>query len=97
VKKAGNKEPQTGDNQVWNRMLTVWVDESKEQDEKVVWRELENATLPPELEIIRHEVLMCQQIWRSLSDLWVIIPYAKSIRFASVENQRNPGMLLDII
>jgi hypothetical protein len=37
----------TGDDKVWNRMLTVWVDESREQDEKVLIRELGNATLPP--------------------------------------------------
>jgi primase-polymerase (primpol)-like protein len=44
----------TGDDQVWNWMLTVWVDESREQDDKVLIRELGNATLPPQPEIIRH-------------------------------------------
>ena len=87
----------TGDDQVWNRMLTVWVDESKEQDDRVLNRELDDATLPPQPDIVRHEVLVCQQIWRSLSDKWVIIPFAKQIRFSSSENRRNTGMLLDII
>jgi len=87
----------TGDDQVWNRMLTVWVDESREQDDRVLVRELDSATLPPQPEIIRHEIQVCQQMWRLLSDQWVIIPYANDIRFSSSENRRNPGMLLDIV
>jgi hypothetical protein len=87
----------TGDGQVWNRMLTCWIDDSKEQDIEVLDRELDAATIPPQPEIIRNEVLVCQEIWRSLPDQWVIIPFAKQIKFSSAENRRNPGMLLDIV
>ncbi|PWR75449.1 hypothetical protein ACKUB1_09085 [Methanospirillum stamsii] len=88
----------TGDDQVWNRMLTCWIDESPEQDEKVLERELEMAqALPTELEITRREVLVCQQIWEHMTPVHVVIPYAKQIRFSSSANRRNPGMLLDLI
>jgi len=30
----------TGDDQVWNRMLTVWIDESRDQDRKVKYQAL---------------------------------------------------------
>ena len=87
----------TGDGQVWNRMLTTWIDDSREQDYKVLERELESAMLPPQEEIIRPEISISRQIWQSIPDRWVIIPYANRIRFSSVENRRNPGMLIDII
>ena len=87
----------TGDDQVWNRMLTTWIDDSREQDAKVLLRELEGAMVPPEEAVKRPEIALCQQIWRELPDRWVIIPYAKRIRFSSHENRRNPGMLIDII
>ena len=87
----------TGDDQVWNRMLNPWIDDSRKQDERVLAKELENAKLLPEKEIKRPEILICQEIWSMFPDRWVIIPYADRIRFSSSENRRNPGMLIDII
>lgn len=37
----------TGDDQVWNRMLTCWIDDNKEQDNKVLARELSAAAALP--------------------------------------------------
>ena len=87
----------TGDDQVWNRMLTCWIDDSREQDDRVLARELEAAEALPEETAIRPEIEIIQLIWQALPDVHVAIPYAKRIRFSSAENRRNPGMLLDII
>lgn len=88
----------SGDDQVWNRMLTAWIDDSEELDAKVLTRELTAAAdIPTEPTKISREVLICQQIWLQLSEVFVTIPYAKRIRFASAANRRNPGMLLDMI
>jgi len=88
----------TGDDQVWNRMLTCWIDDSAEQDEKVLARELAAAEEFPEVFTeIREEVLVSHEIWKQVVPVHVVIPYAKRIRFTSSTNRRNPGMLLDLI
>lgn len=88
----------SGDDQVWNRMLTCWIDDSIEQDDKVLERELEAACLlPAKDQDNRFEILVCHQIWKQLAQVHVVIPYSKQIRFSSSANRRNPGMLLDLI
>lgn len=88
----------SGDDQVWNRMLTVWIDDSEEQDAKVLARTLNDAQqMPSTRPQMRDEVQVCQEIWRRLCPSWVVIPYAERIRFQSSENRRNPDMLLDLI
>lgn len=88
----------SGDDQVWNRMLTVWIDDSEEQDAKVLARTLNDAKqMPSTRPQTRDEVQVCQEIWRWVCPSWVVIPYADRIRFQSSENRRNPDMLLDLI
>ncbi|MDX8551714.1 hypothetical protein KHC33_10855 [Methanospirillum sp. J.3.6.1-F.2.7.3] len=88
----------TGDDQVWNRMLTCWIDDSSEQDEKVLERELAAAEEFPEIFTeTREEVLVSHEIWKQVKPVYVVIPFAKRIRFTSSTNLRNPGMLLDLI
>ncbi len=88
----------SGDDQVFNRMLTCWIDDSEEQDLKVLDRTLEGAAqMPGSLVQTGEEVQVCQQMWEDLAPVWVVIPYATRIRFQSVENRRNPDMLLDLI
>ena len=88
----------SGDDQVWNRMLTCWIDDSREQDDKVLTRELVAASqLPGTSEGIRDEVRICHHIWSQILPAYVVIPYAEKIRFSSSSNRRNPGMLLDLI
>jgi len=88
----------TGDDQVWNRMLTVWIDDSIEQDTEVMARELAAAArstaLHPE---ISERTFICRALWKELREYPVLIPYAERIRFASVRNRRNLTMLLDLI
>ena len=88
----------TGDDQVWNRMLTCWIDDSEDQDARVLSRMLsEAAHVQKENPGIRQEILVCQEIWRSLDPVWVVVPFAEQIRFASNMNRRNPDMLLDLV
>ena len=88
----------SGDDQVFNRMLTCWIDDSEEQDQKVLDRTLAGAEEMPEAAVRTDEDLrVCRQIWDDLSQVFVVIPYARRIRFQSAENRRNPDMLLDLI
>jgi len=89
----------TGDDQVLNRMLTTWIDDSAEQDKKVLHRTLDAATALPGTEtILRTELKVCQAMWDIIfSPVWVVIPYAQQIKFNSISNRRNPDMLIDLI
>jgi len=87
-----------GDDQVFNRMLTCWIDDSEEQDARVLVRTLQEAEQRPETRPqTRRENLIAQEMWRSIRTVWVLIPYARRIRFQTAENRRNPDMLLDLI
>ncbi len=86
-----------GDDQVFNRMLTCWIDDSEEQDLKVLSRTLADAGQMPGRTQVSEDVLVSRQIWEDISPVWVVIPYATRIRFQSIENRRNPDMLLDLI
>lgn len=89
----------TGDDQVLNRMLTTWIDDSAEQDKKVLHRTLDAATaLPGQETMLRTDLKVCQAMWDILfSTVWVVIPYAHQIQFNSISNRRNPDMLIDLI
>ncbi|HWQ64574.1 MAG TPA: hypothetical protein VN429_09180 [Methanospirillum sp.] len=87
-----------GDDQVFNRMLTCWIDDTEEQDQKVLEKTLfEAGQLPGVTPNIDEDIRICQQMWKKLNAVWVVIPYATRIRFQSAENRRNPDMLLDLI
>jgi hypothetical protein len=90
----------SGDDQVLNRMLTCWIDDSREQDERVLERILgKDEAVPAAVSGERHEVLVCQALWVILrAQRWyVVIPFARRIRFSHADNRRNPEMLLDLI
>jgi len=89
------------DDQVLNRMLIAWVDDSEEQDREVFWKKLalgnraaDEAVPDP------FELRVCREMWRLLKEqglVYVRIPFALRIRMASVRNRRNPDVLLDLI
>ncbi|MDK2974742.1 MAG: hypothetical protein PWP08_1113, partial [Methanofollis sp.] len=88
-----------GDDQVMNRMLAVWIDDSAEQDERVLAHmkdreagEAGGCGEDPDLPV-------CRAIWEILKGerLHVSIPYARSVHFSVTTNRRNPGMLFDLI
>jgi len=88
----------TGDDQVWNRMLTCWIDDSEEQDAKVLAQTLTEAAMVPSSGTrTRPELEICKGIWRTLTPVWVVVPFAERIRFSSSMNRRNPDMLLDLV
>ena len=89
-----------GDDQVFNRMLTCWIDDSAEQDDRVLVRILLRDLAPPEDQDRESpEVLTCQAIWEIVGRqmFFVTIPFATRIRFLAHSNRRNPEMLLDLI
>ncbi|SAI87041.1 hypothetical protein MBBA_0153 [Methanoculleus bourgensis] len=86
-----------GDDQVMNRMLTVWIDDSAEQDRRVLahMKEVE-ATGRDQSE---DDILTARAIWEAVGEeiLTVRIPFARRIGFSTASNRRNPGMLFDLI
>jgi len=94
------KKEGTGDDQVMNRMLTCWIDESSEQDALVLAAKQEREMLDPDSFVDEtDELRTCMAIWEILHEqmIWVIIPYSKRIRFNAICNRRNPDMLYDLI
>ncbi len=90
----------SGDDQVLNRMLTCWIDDSPEQDERVLSRVLaKDESVPTATVEERREVLVCQALWEELRSrrVFVVVPFARRIRFSNAANRRNPEMLLDLI
>jgi len=90
----------SGDDQVLNRMLTCWIDDSPEQDERVLSRVLaKDESVPVTTKEERREVLVCQALWEELRSrrLFVIVTFARRIRFSNAANRRNPEMLLDLV
>lgn len=87
-----------GDDQVMNRMLTVWIDDSAEQDRRVLEHLKET-----EAGMYRRgndpDVLTCRALWSVLKQqrIFVRIPFARRIQFSNVANRRNPAMLFDLI
>ncbi len=95
------KKEGTGDDQVLNRMLTVWVNESKEQDRAVIGsaidREARDDDRPPGA---HREVRVCGAMWELLHGQLIDVNlsrFVRRIRFSDVRNRRNPLMFLDMI
>ena len=90
----------SGDDQVFNRMLTCWIDDSPEQDRRVLARVLlRDQEVPRHGDRESHEVRVCRAMWEDLGQrrFFVTIPFASRIRFQEHDNRRNPEMLLDLV
>nr|WP_218133266.1 hypothetical protein [Methanofollis tationis] len=87
-----------GDDQVMNRMLTVWIDDSREQDERVLQHMKEAEAVGPSMGE-DEDVLTARALWEAVREevLPVRIPFARAIHFSAAQNRRNPGMLFDLI
>lgn len=87
-----------GDDQVMNRMLCVWIDDSATQDAAVLThlKEAEARNAPSGED---PDVPVCRAIWERVKEevLYVRIPFAPQIHFSASQNRRNPGMLFDLI
>ncbi len=89
-----------GDDQVFNRMLTCWIDDSEEQDIRVLARVLaRDQALPVSFEEERPEIVTCRAMWEIIGQqrFHVVVPFATRIRFQAAANRRNPEMLLDLV
>jgi hypothetical protein len=88
-----------GDDQVLNRMLTVWIDDSSKQDDRV----LDNTKKSEAQEKIivgePAEAKICRCIWAMLKEetTYVSIPFAERVQFSSSANRRNPVIFFDLI
>ena len=87
-----------GDDQVFNRMLTCWIDDSEEQDSRVLTRTLADCeSMPVARPVTRREIEVCREMWKALGSAWVVVPFGTRIRISSAANLRNPDMLIDLI
>ena len=89
------------DEQVLNRMLICWVDDSEEQDREVYRRKVALEDRAPDEAIgDRFELRVCREMWWLLKEqglVYVQLPFARRIRMASVRNRRNADVLFDMI
>ncbi|TAJ43872.1 hypothetical protein [Methanofollis fontis] len=88
-----------GDDQVMNRMLTVWIDDSADQDARVLAHMKEAEAREDGGDGEDADLPICRAVWEVLKEerLHVSIPYAGRIQFSATANRRNPGMLFDLI
>jgi len=93
------KVENAGDDQVMNRMLTVWIDDSAEQDRAVLEHLKRAAVGAVTGNKTDPDVLTAWAIWAVLKEqrVFVRIPFACRIQFSNVSNRRNPAMLFDLI
>ncbi len=90
----------SGDDQVLNRMLTCWIDDTPEQDARVLAAVLkQESELPDRSDGIRPEVQVCRAMWELIGNecLHVHIPFASRFRFQTLANRRNPEMFVDLV
>lgn len=87
-----------GDDQVMNRMLTVWIDDSAEQD-RAVLEHLKRTEASGPTRGDDPDVLTARALWSIVKQhrIFVRIPFARRIQFSNVANRRNPAMLFDLI
>ena len=89
------------DDQVLNRMLICWVDDSEAQDREVFARRMKAvAEGDDDSGADRFNLAVCRECWRLLRAdglVTVRIPFAGRIRMASVKNRRNPEVLVDLV
>ena len=93
------KVEDAGDDQVANRMLTVWIDDSLEQDERVLQYMKERETREDDGDGEDPDIVVCREIWQILKAErpHISIPYARRVQFSATTNRRNPGILFDLI
>jgi hypothetical protein len=91
-----------GDDQVKNRMLMPWVDDSEEQDRAVLAGILKRLARDDDEPIGEpHEIAVCKAIWTILQGVGLVevnlSRFALRIHFSSARNRRNSRMLTDMI
>ncbi len=79
-------------------MLTVWIDDSAEQD-RAVLEHLKRSEASEREEETDPDVLTARALWSIVKQhrISVRIPFARRIQFSNAANRRNPAMLFDLI
>jgi hypothetical protein len=87
-----------GDDQVMNRMLCAWIDDSAAQDAAVL-AHLKEHEARVAMAGEDPDVLICRAIWEVVKEqvMHVRVPFAPEVHFSTAQNRRNPGMLFDLI
>lgn len=88
-----------GDDQILDRCLYAWVDQSDEHQARVTAKTLEIAALPKHLrERQRRGVDVCRAIWREIRGRTfdVTVPFARRIRFGGLKG-RSQNLFLDLV
>jgi hypothetical protein len=90
-----------GDEQVQNRLLSVWVDDSPEQDRAVFDRKRKTESQDAEIRVKEAEqISICKEMWEVLGEdglVFVHIPFAHMIMMDSFADRRAYDMLVDMI
>lgn len=88
-----------GDDQVLNRMMNPWIDDSEQQDRRVRDHIFARARLSAGTKEEEEDQAVCREIFAIIREhlFTVRVPFAHRIRMDSIKNRRNPIMLLDII
>ena len=89
----------TGSLEFLNRQINLAVDESKEQDERVMKLQLKKAVSGDIDLAVTDQVLICREIIRTIKSklFTVTIPYAERVIWNNPDNRRNLNQFLDII
>ncbi|MDI6898576.1 MAG: hypothetical protein QMC82_01960 [Methanolinea sp.] len=92
------KVEHAGDDQVMNRMLCAWIDDSADQDAAVL-AHLKDREAKPAGDGEDADVLAARAMWEIIKEevLHVRVPFAPRVHFSATRNRRNPGMLFDLL
>lgn len=85
-----------GDEQVLDRQLVIWTDESTEQRLAIQAQILRQAA-NPELQEDNHDLTVSREIWNNIPKSIVRIPYAEQIRCDEFMDPRNMKLLIALI
>lgn len=92
-----------GDDQIANRMLNLWVDDSEEQDRAVVARLTDEEARDDDEDTSeeRRETLIARAMWDEIEAEGLVdvnlSRFVHRIKFGSVRNRRNPRMFYDMV
>lgn len=94
-----SKVEDVGDEQIADRLLSVWIDDSTEQDRRVFEALAESVSRVPETIKTPENILTCRAIWYILKQdtINITIPYAADIMLADYTNRRNGKLIFEFI
>lgn len=87
-----------GDEQILDRQLVIWTDDSTEQRLSIQKAILKKAANPQNTSIEREDVKICRFIWQQIPiNCYVEIPYAEQIKCDENMDPRNINLMISLI